>query len=127
MDSKVLIEKAIKNGFSDFEVYSSKSTSTTLSIFNGEVDKTEIKDSLTFTVRGIYNGKMAYMSFENEQEDLDEVIKLLKANAISLNTKEEFEIYEGDKVYPPSRDITGSFLNVSTSEKVELLKSLEKE
>ena len=37
MDSKVLIEKALTSGFSDFEVYSSKSTSTTLSIFNGEV------------------------------------------------------------------------------------------
>lgn len=126
MDSKLLINKAINEGFSDFEVYSSKSTSTTLSIFNGNVDKTEIKDSLSFTVRGIYNNKMAYLSFENEDEDLDAVISTLKANAISLNTKEEFEIYAGDENYPDSRELRGSFKNIPTNKKVELLKELEK-
>ncbi len=127
MDSKVLIEKALASGFSDFEVYSSKSTSTTLSIFNGEVDKTEIKDSLTFTVRGIYNNKMAYLSFENEDEDMDDIINKLKANAISLSTKEEFEIYQGDDEYPASREVRGGFLSIPTNQKVDLLKSLEKQ
>lgn len=127
MDFKLLINKALESGFSDFEVYSSKSTSTTLSIFNGEVDKTEIKDSLSFTVRGIYNEKMAYLSFENEEEDIEGIIKKLKANAISLNSKEEYEIYAGDKEYPESRKLTGSFSNIPTSTKIDLLKSLEKQ
>src|SRR5690606_2781407 len=127
MDYKLLISKALEAGFSDFEVYSSKSTSTTLSIFNGEVDKTEIKDSLTFTVRGIYNNKMAYLSFENEDEDMDDIINKLKANAISLSTKEEFEIYQGDDEYPASREVRGGFLSIPTNQKVDLLKSLEKQ
>lgn len=126
MNYKLLIDKALNEGFSDFEIYASKNTSTTLSLFNGQLDKTEIKDSLNYTVRGIYNNKMAYLTFENQNEDFDEVIRKLKANAISLNTKEEFEIYAGDENYPASRELKGGFLNVPTSTKVELLKSLEK-
>lgn len=127
MDYKLLISKALEAGFSDFEIYANISTATTLSIFNGEVDRTEIKDSKNFTVRGIYNNKMAYLSFENEDEDLEKLIATLKANAQSLTTKEEYEIYPGDEKYPESRKLTGSFLNVSVGEKIDLLKALEKQ
>ena len=69
---------------------------------------------------------MAYFSFEDEDIDLDLVINTLKANATSLNTKEEFEIYAGDATYPEKRTLKGTFLNVSVSEKIDLLKKIEK-
>lgn len=127
MNYQLLISKALNAGFTDFEVYSAKSSLMTLSVFNGEVDKTEIKDSQSYTVRGIYNNKMAYFSFENEDIDFDKLISTLKENAISLNSKEESEIYQGDERYPEGRPLKGSFQNIEVSKKVELLKSLDKQ
>mgnify|MGYP000998073485 FL=1 len=43
MNYQLLIEKAKIENFTDIEIYKAKSSSMTLSIFNGEVDKTEIK------------------------------------------------------------------------------------
>lgn len=127
MRHQELINKALAAGFTDFEIYQSKSVSTTLSIFKGEVDKTEIHDSLVYTVRGIYNGKMAYLTFETNNEDFDYIINTLKSNAKSLTSKEEFEIYDGDEIYPEVRKTTGSFLKVPTSDKIDLLKKVEKD
>lgn len=126
MDFNKLITSAKNLGFSDVELYSSHSKETEISFFNGVVEKNEIHDTTVYTIRGIFNGKMSNLTFENENVDIDSLLKKLKENAASLTTLEEFEIYEGSKDYPEVEKRDGGFANIPLDEKINLLKSLEK-
>ena len=66
MNINELIKKAKQANFSDIEVYQEISETTSISIFNGEIDKNNINSSNVYTVRAIYNGKMAGYTFENQ-------------------------------------------------------------
>ena len=127
MDYKKLIESAKNSGITDIEVYVSSSSSTTISIFNGELEKNQVQDSKGISVRAIYKDKMAYLAIENDNEDLNFIINTLKDNASSLTTLEEFEIFGGSDEYPEINRVDGGFEKVPMSEKVKLVKGLERE
>lgn len=121
-----LIKKAQASGISDIEVYNSIAKTTSISLFNGEVDKSSIESSNTYSVRAIYNGKMASLTFENESLDLDLVVKKLIENAKVLTTTDEVEIFAGSKEYPTVERPDGKFKAHSITEKIELLKETER-
>lgn len=125
MNYQELIKKAIAAGFSDLEVYEDSATNLTIAIFNGVVDKNQVSDVSTITIRGIYQGKMAYLSLENKDEDIDYVINNLINNAKCLTTDEEFEIFAGSPSYPEHRSISSDFNNYASFDKIEMLKQLE--
>jgi PmbA protein len=127
MDYNKLIEMAKDWGFSDIEVFVNSSTATNISVFNGEIDKNHSHDSVSISIRAIYNGKMAYLSTSNQNEDLTQILDTLKENALSLTTNEEFEIFEGSKEYPRYESVDGGFSKISLADKVSLLLDLEKE
>jgi PmbA protein len=127
MDYKKLINQALEQGFSDLEVYVSTSTVTNISIYNGEIDKNHTHDEVSMSVRGIYNGKMAYLSTSNGNEDYDYILNTLRQNAASLTTNEEFEIFAGSEQYPEFERNDGGFAAISMADKVNLLLDLEKE
>ncbi len=61
---------------------------------------------------------MTYMSFEDENIDMDKVIEKLKENASVLTTLEEFEIFGGSESYPQLERVDGGFDKVSVAEKL---------
>lgn len=126
MDYQKLIDKALATGFSDIEIYVSKGVATTISVFNGEVDKNQIHDTTSFTVRAIYHDKMAYLAFENENDDFDYILNTLKANANSLTSLEEYEIFGGSDSYPELERCDGGFSQVPMLDKINLAMNLEK-
>lgn len=113
-------------GFSDFEIYVDHSKAISLSVFNGHIDKNTISDNKTISVRGIYQGKMAYLTIENDQEDFDYLLTTLKNNALSLTSDEEFVIFGGSDSYPQVQAIDSGFEKVTIDKKVEMVLSLEK-
>ncbi len=125
MNFEVLIQKAITKGLSAVEVYNTVSEETMVSLFKGAVDKAEIKNSNVYSVRGIYNGKMAYVTFENEEEDSDFIIDKLIENASALTTDEEFEIFKGSKEYPTWETVDGGFSQATMTDKIKLIKDVE--
>lgn len=127
MNYNLLIEKAKEKGFSDIEIAVGSSSVTSISVFSGGVDKTHTHDEVSITVRGIYNGKMAYYSTSKADEDLDLILDTLKENALSLTTQEEFEIFPGSEEYPEEETRDGGFLKISLADKVNMLLDLEKE
>lgn len=126
MDFQKFIEKAKLANIEDIEFYCSESKTLSIALFNGEVEKSSVHNDNVISVRAIYNGKMSYMSFEDENIDMDELIKKLKENANSLTTLEEFEIFGGSDSYPELEKVEGGFEKVSMAEKVALLKETEK-
>lgn len=122
-----LIKRAKANEIEDIEIYNKRSQSTSISLFNGEVDKSTINSGDVYTIRAIFNGKMASITIENPDIDLDEVINKLKANAKSLTTSDEALIFEGSPSYPTIERKDGGYKNHTISEKINLLKEVEKE
>ncbi len=127
MDYQKLIDRALEKGFSDLEVYVSSSTVTNISIYNGEVDKNHSHNEVSISVRGIYNGKMSYLSTSDQNEDFDYILDNLRDNALSLTTNEEFEVFAGSEEYPEFEKNDGGFSKISLADKVNLLLDLEKE
>jgi len=125
MNFEVFIQKAMTKGLSAVEIYHTASEETMISLFNGAVDKAEIKNSNVYSVRGIYKGKMAYVTFENEAEDSDNLIAKLIENAESLTTDEEFEIFAGSKEYPKWEIVDGGFSQATMTDKIKLIKDVE--
>ncbi|HBP25783.1 MAG TPA: hypothetical protein DD618_02395, partial [Acholeplasmatales bacterium] len=127
MDYQKLIEQSKQTGFSDLEIYAARFVGTSISVFNGEVDKNQVSDTKSISIRGIYNGKMSYLSVENDREDFDYILKTLKDNALSLTTTEEFAIFPGSASYPAIKKAPGGFSEVPMEQKVAMAKNLEKE
>lgn len=127
MDYQLLINRAKQLGFTDIEVYVNTNRALAIEIFNGNVEKNEFSATSNFSVRAIYNNKMAYLSFENENEDIEYILNTLKKNAESITTEEEFMIYPGDSEYPQVPEVKRDFDKYTVFDKIELLKTLEKQ
>ena len=127
MDFQKLINLAKQEQIEDIEVYCSESKTLTINLFNGEVEKTNINNSKVMSVRAIYNGKMTYLTYEDEDMCPCKIVSKLKENAGSLTTQEEFEIFAGSESYPELAKVEGGFDKVSIADKVNLLKEAEKE
>ena len=126
MNVNELINKAKKAGISDIEVYQVISETTSISLFNGEIDKSNINSANVYNIRAIYNGKMAGYTFENQDADLDEIIEKLKANAKVLTSTDEVEIFGGSEKYEKIEREDPQYDKHSITEKVNLLKEAER-
>src|SRR5690554_6317642 len=124
MDYKLLIDKAKQYGFTDIEIYEHVTKSLHISIYNHVVDKNEISDVKGISIRAIYNGKMAYLSIENTEEDIEFILSNLKQNAEALTTDEEFEIFAGSKEYPTVKVEENDFHNYLHTDRIDMLMSL---
>ncbi|HHZ18190.1 MAG TPA: TldD/PmbA family protein [Acholeplasmataceae bacterium] len=125
MKYELLIEKAKAAGFEALEIYANHNYGLQIAVFAGEVDQNKISDSYSYTVRGIYQNKMAVFTTEYGNEEPDYIVARLKENAATLTTTEEFEIYKGSPAYPDGREPNPVFAQIPVSEKIALLKGLE--
>jgi len=127
MDFEKIVTRSKEVGIEDIEIYAGTSIGTSISLFNGEVDKFTVKDLEVVSIRGIYQGKMGYITTEKlSDDDIDSLLESLKQNALMIEAKEESIIYEGSKEYRLLPHKENPFLKVSSAEKIELLKTLEK-
>ena len=82
------------------EIKISKTTSSSISIFRGEIDSNEFSSTSSLTARGIYKGKLGAVSSENlNDSSIDSLIKDIKTNATLIEKEEEPIIYQGSKDY----------------------------
>lgn len=127
MDYQKLFEYGKKMGFEDLEMGIGYNEALSISIFKGKVEKNEAVIFKNFTLKGLLNGKMSLISFEDEHIDEKKLIQKLKENVECLTADEEYEIFAGSKSYPDSIQRSAGFKDISSLEKIELLQSLEKE
>jgi len=126
MDFNKIILRSKELGIDEIEIYSGTSKGTAIALFDGEVDKFTVKDLEVVSIRGIYNGKMGYISTEKLSDDeIDGVLHQLVSNAKLINTTDESIIYAGSKEYKVLPIKKNNFLEVSSADKINLLKTLE--
>ena len=126
IDFKLLINKAKELGFDDIEIVEKSSKALELSLFNSKVDQNVLSEDNSITIRGLLNEKMATMSIENFDCDIDAVLNTLKNNALSIESEEKNEIFTGSSEYPVVEQNEYDFKAIPTAKKIELLLSIEK-
>jgi len=123
-----LFEKALAQGLSDVQVFINNSKQMSIDVFNGEVDKYEIADTGSLTVRGVYNGKMAsYVTEIMDDSLIDEIISNLISSAKIIDSLDDAIIYPGDSHYEKLEGLYNEELaNMPASKKIEAIKALDK-
>ncbi|MGI5900283.1 MAG: TldD/PmbA family protein [Christensenellales bacterium] len=99
-----LLKRALEAGFESAEVYAGGSESFSVSVFSGEIDKYDVRNSFGVSFRGILNGKMGYSYSEAlDESSIEMMIK---------NAKEAAEVIENDDVQF-MHDGSGNYLDDS--------------
>lgn len=131
MANRELIDKIFNKGrelgIGHMEVYIQGSKQFDTRIFEGEIDKYSISDEVGLSFRGVYNGKMGYSYTEKvDESSIDMLIKEAIANAVTIDSEDEEEIFAGSKEYKEVKTYNSELENVTTEQKIEFAKALEK-
>ncbi|HOC98086.1 MAG TPA: hypothetical protein PKK80_03530 [Bacilli bacterium] len=80
MDYKKILEQGKKEGFSDLEFQISSSTSLSIDVFKGKVDKNQVHSDFSIVLSGLYKDQLASVSTTNKDFDPKKLLKKLKEN-----------------------------------------------
>lgn len=121
-----LFALAKEKGIEDIQIYYTSGTEFDIQLFNGELEKYTISDTVKLRVKGIYNGKMGTVSTETVNEDVFEfLVDSVIASAKAIDSEDEVFIYEGDKEYKDLDYLYNKSLDdVTAAEKIENTKRL---
>lgn len=126
MQYREIIEKGLSLGIEELEVYATTKETNTLKVFNGQVETYNLSNLFSVSIRGLYQGKMGYVSTETvDEESIEELLKLLIENAKVLTSSEKDFIYDGSGKYLEVDEVVADYKEHSFEEKVKMLKDLE--
>lgn len=123
---KLLIDKALQDGFENIEIIEKNSKSLEINVFDSKVESNTLSENNSLSIRAIYNSKMVSVVVENFEMDIDEILNRLKTNALIIDSEEKNEIFGGSKNYPTVERNEYNFDAIPTSKKIEFLLNLEK-
>lgn len=116
-----------KNGFSDMEIYFEREEKFGCSLYKGEVDSYETSEVSGISFRGLFEGKMGYAFTEKLAEDsLPYLIESAKENAQFIEAEIQEDIFAGSEAYLEGNFYSTELAKITISEKIELLKTIEK-
>lgn len=128
MNYQDIIKRGLELGLEAVEVYASNSESNTLKLNDGELESYNVKELFGVSIRGLYQGKMGYVYTETlEDEEVEQVLKALVTNVQMLDATEQEFMFNGNAVYQDVPAIQSDYKEHLTSEKLDMLKKLEKD
>lgn len=128
MTYQEIINLGLKKGIAEIELYAKSSTDKTLKVFNGALESYNAKELYSLSIRGLYNSKMGYASCESLNEDvINEALDKLITSCGLLTSTEVEEIFGEIVEYEKLEEVVSDASLYPLSEKIELLKSLERE
>ena len=100
MNIERLFAAAKAQGLTDVSVFLTNRNELSLEVFDGELDRYEIADTASMTVRGIYNGKMGtYVTEVLDDAMIPSIVDALIGSARIIDSLDDAIIYPGDKEY----------------------------
>ncbi len=125
MNRELWIKKALETGFESFEIYQDSEEEKKYAWYKGEMDSFVTSRVTGTALRGIYKGKLAnYSTEDNSDEQMDRVLSLMKEQAMAVTSEDEVFIREPEKT--EEEDNPHVFTVPSADEVKELLSDLEK-
>ncbi len=120
------LDLGLKKGLEDLQIFATRNKSLKLTIYQGRIDQHVESDVESVTLRGIYNGKITSVKFENETDvAIDAMIDRLISNAKALTANEPAIIFEGSESYPEVKVESFDFSTIDMADKIQLAKDLE--
>lgn len=126
MDFKKLESVCRNNGITEVEIHQIKENGTSVSTFNGEVDANEVYFKNEMFVRGVYNNHITSLYIERDTDDeIDNIVKSLVANASVTESHDPYYIYKGDEKYPALVNKENDYASYNQADYIELCKKIE--
>lgn len=101
MNKQAWIECALQKGMESFEIYESLSKQREVTWFQGQMDTFVTSSVLGTSIRGVYNGKMAYMALEEVKDtDMESTIDALIDQAKTVTSEDIDKIREPQESTP---------------------------
>ena len=127
MNFERLFALAKQKGIEDVQVYLVNRSELSIEVFDGELDKYEIADTTTLSIKGVYNKRMGTFSTEVLDDSLIEsIVDNLIANASIIDSLDEAVIYAGDKEYHVLDDLYNEELTkMDVANKIAKVKQLD--
>lgn len=120
------ITRGLEKGLTDIEVFATREQSLKLTVFQQKLDSHVTSDVESIRIRGVYQGKLASVTFENTHDETAErMINQLIENAKALTVSEPAIIYEGSPSYPKVSPADFDFSSVPVLDKINMLKKIE--
>lgn len=122
------IELGLKKGFSDVEIYSTRSKSLSIEVYQGKVESLTNSDVTSARIKGVYDEKLVSASTENLTDAaIEKLFDQLILNAKALTVKEPAIIFEGSPHYETVKENDFDFDLVSIEDKIKYLVDFENE
>jgi len=123
----IFFQKAKEAGFEACEITSSKRSSTSISLYHGEVENVQSDLPINYTFRGIYNHKFGVYNLNVFTVDrIDSILESLKKNATLVEKEENAIIFKGSEKYHKVNVYNKKLDDISIEEKKAKLFELEK-
>src|SRR5690554_6836911 len=121
------IELGLKKGFSDVEIYSTRSKTLSIEVYQGKVENLTTSDVEKAKIRAVYDEKLVSFVLEDlSNEAVNKAFDQLILNAKALTVKEPAIIFEGSPSYPEVKENDFNFDLVPVDQKINYLIELEK-
>lgn len=128
MTLEKIINRGLELGLEAVEVYAKTSESNTIKVDNGNLEAYNMQELFSVSIRGLKDGKMGYVYSETlDDEQIEEVLASLVESIKSLDVTEPEFMFEGGSTYEEVPPLKADYKQHSLTEKVALLKNLEKE
>lgn len=126
MNTNKFFLKAKEKGIEVSELKMRKSTSTSISVFRGEIDENEVATESSITARGIYNGKISAVSTEKtSDESIDYLLDNIILNTQLIEKKEVPNIFKGSEKYHKKNIYSKALEEWSTEDVLKTLFEIE--
>lgn len=122
---KQIIEEALKQGFTDCEIFYLGGESFEVLLMEGEVSNYENSSEAGISFRGTYEGRTGYAFSERlEQDSIPFLIDSAKENALLMSQEEREELFSGE-IYPEFRGYYPELEQVCVEKRIQLAKRME--
>ncbi len=114
-------------GIDPAEVRCSESSDFSAEAMEGSIDSYEVSNTRSLSLRGVYNGRMGGASTEVFDEDaIAMLVRGVQESASLVESKEQDEIFPGEKEYPSLEIPQNDLDTVSAEEKLAFCLEMEK-
>mgnify|MGYP001261786235 CR=1 FL=1 len=122
---KQIINQALKQGFSDCEVFYLGGESFEILLMEGEVSNYENSSEAGVSFRGTYKGRTGYAFSEHlEEESIDFLIEAAKENSLLMSAEEREDLFGGEE-YPEFHGYYPALEQVCVEKRIQLAKRME--
>lgn len=126
MNSKMFFLKAKEEGITPSELTLKKTTNISFSLFHKELDNYSMSTVANIKARGIFNGKLGFVSTEDlSKNNVEFLISGIKTTASLIEKTEEPIIFKGSEKYHKKNLYSTELKNTSLEKKIAKLHELE--